>query len=707
MKQTKKHLLKLITLLIVAVLLTVCMAAALVACNGDKNGDNGDGFSIQHDSIDSAALNQALSGMIGYLYANGDNYTLADIYGTYSTIANKTKVVLGLEMSNNNETAYAAKEAAAADDEISCLLIFFESEQNATDEFDEIKEDYDGYVAAKNGKVVVLESKEGVYEAIKSAALPTDNTSKGQISFINKALKNELNGKNARVEFNCYGKLDGFSLYAEPVKGNIYRTYSCLSEESYADSDFKLEDWDTMKSQYTSDSYGKKSESTYYFEAQPKPGFMFVKNEDNTGYVVDAYYYVDAPETMIIPATYNDKPVVEIGYIDIPAETTAITIPDSVTKLQDYIFENAENLNTINFQGTKEQWKELGVELEDITVSCTDDNTDSTTFYISLDSIDCRALDQALVGTLNYLYQHIDGESSSYLSCRIDFNADINTQPLCSVEFGLFNDTVDEAYSLMFFVSEQIANDIHKVFIDDGIFVTQIGSVVIIEPEEGLYNRIKNTMSPQKGISAEQLEFVNSALSTEINADTNHEAVINFVYNPDYSNAYFYLTNLAKKGNISNSYLFCSEDYYNKMQLNDSRLSDFTDDSYVTKSGDTYYIYTQPKAGFFFEETEDGTGYIVENYYYTEGPETLVIPATHNGKPVVEISNINLPDETTAITIPACVTKLHLCFWVENITTIDFKGTKAQWANLNISDYDLKNILVIHCSDGDIFPNED
>ena len=38
---------------------------------------------------------------------------------------------------------------------------------------------------------------------------------------------------------------------------------------------------------------------------------------------------------------------------------TSITIPNSVTSIGDYAFEDCDNLKTIYFNGTKDQWKQV------------------------------------------------------------------------------------------------------------------------------------------------------------------------------------------------------------------------------------------------------------------------------------------------------------------------------------------------------------
>lgn len=53
---------------------------------------------------------------------------------------------------------------------------------------------------------------------------------------------------------------------------------------------------------------------------------------------------------------------------------TSVTIPDSVTRISTYAFNGCSSLTSITFNGTKEQWYEIGlsIDVDNCTVHCTD-----------------------------------------------------------------------------------------------------------------------------------------------------------------------------------------------------------------------------------------------------------------------------------------------------------------------------------------------
>ena len=66
-------------------------------------------------------------------------------------------------------------------------------------------------------------------------------------------------------------------------------------------------------------------------------------------------------EEIVIPATYNGKPVTSIGESAFNNCTglTSVTIPNSVTNIGDYAFWCCSGLTTIRFEGTEAQWDEI------------------------------------------------------------------------------------------------------------------------------------------------------------------------------------------------------------------------------------------------------------------------------------------------------------------------------------------------------------
>ena len=66
-------------------------------------------------------------------------------------------------------------------------------------------------------------------------------------------------------------------------------------------------------------------------------------------------------EEIVIPATYQGKAVTQIlpSAFSGAANPTKITIPDSVTSIGSYAFEDCTGLKSIKYRGTKAQWNAI------------------------------------------------------------------------------------------------------------------------------------------------------------------------------------------------------------------------------------------------------------------------------------------------------------------------------------------------------------
>ncbi|MCM1306962.1 MAG: hypothetical protein NC303_06700, partial [Firmicutes bacterium] len=449
-------------------------------------------------------------------------------------------------------------------------------------------------------------------------------------------------------------------------------------------------------------------------------GFHFAKDSEKDEYAVTGYYYEDASDTLTIPSTHNDLPVVEIANLEIPNETEAITIPSSITNLAGLVSEiqNAENLATINYQGTKAQWEELGISnnaFTNIEINCSDDDNDDNgdndddfdgTFSLSIDSIDAATnakINEAINGVLGFLYSNID-EYDFSVGCDIFldgeddedaliFQINMSAENYGSCSFEIFKtEQGADAYLNYYLENLNYGNDI----------ATKNGNAVLIESKNGLYDTIKNSTIPTDAKTQSILTFLNGALKKETNS--NNSSVVFLAQSDNGNSTVCSIVGFPNSGNIQKEYTYVSAEYIiedggEEEFLSNFDLSQYSDDSYVQKQSDGSYIYhIKTKPGFIFEENEDKTGYIITGYYY-EGtaPETLIIPSTYNNKPVVEIGVIDIPDETTAITIPSSITSFST-YTIRNLTTINYQGTKEQWKEL---DFHLGNV-VIHCSNGDL-----
>lgn len=84
----------------------------------------------------------------------------------------------------------------------------------------------------------------------------------------------------------------------------------------------------------------------------------YTLNDDSTGYIVTGIGNALTQLNIEIPSTYEGLPVVSVGenafsncnYVK------SISIPDSITSIGVSVFSNSENLETINYFGTKNDW---------------------------------------------------------------------------------------------------------------------------------------------------------------------------------------------------------------------------------------------------------------------------------------------------------------------------------------------------------------
>lgn len=330
MKQLKPTAVRKTMLLLVAIIITVIMTATLVAC-GDKDNDDDQPFdgeiSISLDTINSAQFNQAINGMIGYIHANiQENYTvfIQSYIDILSDKDEEEQAYLELNIENYRDDIDDYETIA------NCYILFYKSDEFATVGFEEVKNDYSYDSITKNGSVIIIESKEGLYNEIINSPIPQDSTSRDKIKFINDVLKKELTATDP-IQIMLWDDLGQGGVVTYPKKGNISKPYGFFN--SIENSNIDL-------SKYTDDSYITEKNGIYYTFLQHKSGFIFEENQDGTGYVISNYFYHDAPKNLTISSTYNNKPIVGIDRYVIPYETTQIT-----------------------YQGTKAQWESMNIDL--------------------------------------------------------------------------------------------------------------------------------------------------------------------------------------------------------------------------------------------------------------------------------------------------------------------------------------------------------
>jgi hypothetical protein len=88
-------------------------------------------------------------------------------------------------------------------------------------------------------------------------------------------------------------------------------------------------------------------------QAQSTPGLAFTLINNNTAYEVRKGTATAAQ--VIIPAAYEGKPVTQIARDGFSGYTamTSVTIPDNVTSIGDYVFNNCSGLTSVTIGGAE------------------------------------------------------------------------------------------------------------------------------------------------------------------------------------------------------------------------------------------------------------------------------------------------------------------------------------------------------------------
>ncbi len=145
------------------------------------------------------------------------------------------------------------------------------------------------------------------------------------------------------------------------------------------------------KSNVETHTYGSDDVCTICFhKCSYTRSLLFTFDETNQYYTVTGLQEGTTPTEVIIPATYKNYPVKDIGYQAFCDYTslTSITIPDSITSIGEYAFSYCSSLTTINFAGTISQWQNIQK----------DDGWDSSTEY----SVVCSDGTVSKDGTVTY-----------------------------------------------------------------------------------------------------------------------------------------------------------------------------------------------------------------------------------------------------------------------------------------------------------------
>ncbi len=96
-------------------------------------------------------------------------------------------------------------------------------------------------------------------------------------------------------------------------------------------------------------------------ELKPTDGLTFVLNSTEDGYILTDAGTAVGLDKIIIPAIYNDKPVVAIDANAFKDYTTlkTITIPESISSIGANAFDGCTALQTVRYIGTEAEWLEV------------------------------------------------------------------------------------------------------------------------------------------------------------------------------------------------------------------------------------------------------------------------------------------------------------------------------------------------------------
>lgn len=263
------------------------------------------------------------------------------------------------------------------------ILYFYDTAENASAATTKISENINPYISwfnkdikftlRQNENMLIAETKQGMFDEIKTHSLSQADRNKDTIKFIFDTLYKEMRSDNCRIELGEFndiviknGEVLNFGIFAMPSTGNREKSYYYTTSMYF---DFIKDDgFETLKTEeeqlfnenkYTAESYiisaNLNSTDKYYkFYKQYKIGAYF---EENTqGYTLEELYYDG--NSFTIPAYYNNKPVNKINYYI------------------DYNDNYNDKLTSINYEGTISEWKKFLVDYEwvfsDLKIICTD-----------------------------------------------------------------------------------------------------------------------------------------------------------------------------------------------------------------------------------------------------------------------------------------------------------------------------------------------
>lgn len=377
MKKANKLNFRIALLLIIALLFSLCAAALLVACD-DKDGDDNPSDSPLQNIVESA---------IGYADANSLALTVhctieePDEYGDKGMLYIAFNSVDDIQNGNGN--------VSVSD---SIVYIFFDTEENATayknTYLQQETEEHNLKCFVQNN-YVICEEKQGLYDKVTKCSLPQNVAETKEYKFIKSSIS-KLNDKSffvgATIFFDTNHNFNlSYEMWNDIESSNCSEEYACCSKNIFSIYNSNRGTWEEalaeydvtgkLGTEYTNESYCKVENDVMYAYRKDMPGLRYEETQD--GYSVTMFYYDKDTDTITIPSTYNNKPVVRIerlSYSDCH-DIKTVKIPVSVTNIYSNALDSSSlpNLSLIVYEGTKAQWQSMYVsESVHCTVRCSD-----------------------------------------------------------------------------------------------------------------------------------------------------------------------------------------------------------------------------------------------------------------------------------------------------------------------------------------------
>ena len=393
-----KHKKTLVAIILCIVL--VFSAITFVACddNGNQpendNIDNNDDLSNNEDnaSFDKmpdewvAQVNQAIGKLIGYLS------------NTYSNVDYECQI--RLEIYSKGIDGYSYIPENCIGQAYTCLdtlvnthpihIFIFENSETAQQSFQDLPTetlDHNTYANIYQNDIFIIEEySTGLFE---SASFPSlSQESQMGYEYVQNEFSIALKNLKGNVGMTAFMVINNqtLNLYeCEIMNLNYIGEYIAYATNKYKDELPIDSIYPVWSSNYFSetDSEILISNTNIKCHLKPKKGWLYVYS-DNTcklaGYNKNRNEILD----VIIPSSFNGRPVIEIGdFIFANSKLQNITIPSSVTIFDAYIFLNCTELKNITFEGTKDQWAHISIHgigwnenTGDFIIHCTDGDLD-------------------------------------------------------------------------------------------------------------------------------------------------------------------------------------------------------------------------------------------------------------------------------------------------------------------------------------------